>query len=196
MFLTTKDVDRALRQEVFPHLKGIGFNRRKGLKLWRDNINSVDVIVFSHLSKYLAESVGTETLSLSIEVGRFLTNDVERELRCERETIMPDPSDCHFRGNLLKTIQQDHLERRDIWHIGPSDIGLTEVMGDILKVIQASVPIWFDRVNDLHNLADFLQSNETEWEEGVMIFGGFGRPKSPVRLRILDLIHDLLSRAR
>src|SRR5690606_16918632 len=99
----------------------------------------VDIAQFRHLSSYNAEVIGTETFSVTIELGVFL-KDTFREVRMDGVNPLPDASDGHFRGVIQKNLQQSELQRKDIWHIDQDGSNLNSVIADIKKVVQTDVP--------------------------------------------------------
>ena len=125
--MDTKTVAQELRKGIFKYLKDKGFSTRNGLKLWRSNKETVDVVRFHHFSKYKADVIGTKTFSLGIEVGVFLSFAPVVSMDSMTNRLQPDVSDCHFWGSLVKTISQEELPRRDIWHLHEDNSNFIEV---------------------------------------------------------------------
>jgi hypothetical protein len=65
--LTSKDVDRALREVVWPALKPEGFNRRTGRTAWRDRRDQIDVVTFWSHNSYNAGVFRINTLSFQLQ---------------------------------------------------------------------------------------------------------------------------------
>lgn len=193
MSVDAKMVDKALRSEVLGLLKEIGFTRRSGLKLWRHHEQFVDVIQFKHFSRYDAVVIGTETFSVAIELGLFLTNS-PFTVKQEGDAALPYPYHCQFRGSLTKHLQQPELEVQSIWHVNSDGSNFSAVFADIRGVIERDAPAWFDRVRDLDAMRILVENENEEWVGNIPKLWGFGRPGSRSRVETLQMIDDLLAK--
>lgn len=196
MRIDAKVVDTELRNHVFGVLKDMGFARRKALKLWRDHEFFVDIVQFRHFNQYTADVIGTETFSVSIEMGVFFRSAADG-IRKEGDRMLPDASDGYFRGSLVKRLTQSELKRRDIWHVNSDGSNLDAVIADAVGVVRTDVPEWFERVHDLNYMRELLQTGDpTMIDEHIFTLHGFGYLGSPRRQRVIAAVDEVLIKTK
>ena len=177
MTLTTREVGKRLRAQVFPLLTAQGFAVSRGKTFWRHCTMMTDVVRFGHLSRYIADVAGIETLSVQVEFGAAPNVGMPENVRRHGDLPCPDPWHCLFRCAPQKGLVQPRLAQGDIWVIVPDGTNLDAVITDITRVIRDDAPAWFARVHDLPSMKRFLETSE---EDGFRLWG-FGRPGSLAR---------------
>ncbi len=91
---------------------------------------------------------------------------------------MPQEYGCHFRRNLLKTINQPELERKNIWYIDPEAKYLDAAMNDVKQAVIKDALPWFASFTNLSDVYSLLLNQEENLESGTW---GFGNKDSPIR---------------
>ena len=95
--ITSKDVNRALRQVVWPVLRDQGFVRRTGRTAWRDRPEQIDVINFWSHNAYNAGGLGITTASFQLQLGVHpLCRTTDETPKSEGE-LRPREYACDFR---------------------------------------------------------------------------------------------------
>jgi hypothetical protein len=69
--MTSQDVNRALREVIWPALKGNGFGAGTARTAWRDRPDQVDVVNFQLFNAYNAEVLRVTTYSFQVNLGTY-----------------------------------------------------------------------------------------------------------------------------
>jgi hypothetical protein len=211
--LDSRDVDRALGQEIWPYLRGVGF-RRRGRTAWRDRPISIDVVNFQSLGAYLAGSLGATSHSFIVRLGVFYPA-IESG---ETGPGVPDPTRpaeymCHARLTPSKGIGQPRIPRKDIdqgltgrllhrqrfvadrsdcYFVLSDGSNLGPLVADaLLRIVDAGLP-WFDRLADIDQAIDAFEHDPGHWsDDGVSGYQLGGALGSPNRMRYVQVLKGL-----
>lgn len=144
-----KVVSRAVRAEVRPLLKEVGFASFTDCKGWRDTEFTVDHVTVRSFNAYNAGVLGCTSYSFTVEVGVFY--------RCFRPDLSrPQDYDCTFRAILGKTIRQPFFvtewgpakDRPEVFHVLPDGSNLDAVIEDAKRVLSSQGILFMERFND------------------------------------------------
>jgi hypothetical protein len=169
-----KVVGRALREEIRPLLREVGFTQFTDRKAWRETEHTIDHVTFRSLNAYNAGVLVCPSYSVTVEVGVFY--------RCfDRDMSRPQDYDCTFRAILGKTIRQPMFtaefmtqhgrinDRSEILYVKPDGSNLHGVVAEA-KAILLDQGLQF--LNHFNQPEKAFQSLMTE----RMVDGDFGKP--------------------
>jgi hypothetical protein len=182
--VTNNDVNRALREIVWPDLTREGFDRRTGRTAWRDHPDQVDVVTFWSHNAYNAGVFRINTISFQLHLGvhpRCRTTD---ETAVKDGALRPQEAACDFRRVLVKPLVQEETDRPEIWFVRSDGSNLQEIVEAARNLLLDEGLAWFTSLGGLHPML------ETARYEPLTPYtaGGMGNLGSPHRL---SLIADL-----
>jgi|SRR5918994_2997156 hypothetical protein len=191
--ISSREVNAALRQHVWPELRQQGFTSRTQRTAWRHGSDVVAVVNFGSFNSYIAESIGVTPFSFSVRLGiRARASRRDREfIQVKDGDLRPREEECDVRRVLWKRLVQPESEWPDVWYVRRDGSNLREVVEDARAVLLGEGLRWIDEFSDLRRLLAFARSEPEEWNEaGTLLTGtwGPGQVGSPMRR---DLIADL-----
>jgi len=176
--LTTKDVNRALREIVWPALRKEGFGRRTGRTAWRDQPDQIDVVTFWSHNAYNAGVFRITTLSFQLHLGTHplcrTTNDTPRN----DGALRPPEAACDFRRTVSRSFDQDETDRPEIWFVRSDGSNLRQVVEAARDALMTDGLAWFASLNGVARMLEVArtvpQKMDATW--------GMGNAGSPHRL--------------
>lgn len=182
--LANKDANRALREVVWPALKGEGFDRRTARTAWRDHPDQIDVVTFWSHNAYNAGVFRINTISFQLHLGvhpRCRTSD---RTPVKDGLLRPQEAACDFRRILVKPFEQDETDRPEIWFVRSDGSNLQEIVEAARDLLLSEGLTSFASLNGVERML------ETARHEPLTVYtaGGMGNIGSPHRL---SLIADL-----
>ena len=193
--ISSRDVNRALRQLVWPSLRERGFTERTERYAWRYRPDCVAVVNVQSFNSYVAAEVGSTTFSFAVNLGihPLCSTDFSGRVEVKNGKLRPREYQCDFRRPLQKTVDQPELARPEVWFIRPDGSNLTGAVEDARSVLLTIGMEWFEEFSSLQRMLSFAEREE-ETDTGTW---GMGAPGSPHRLRLIeDLKRGLSSSAR
>lgn len=199
--MSSKVVDRTLRELFWPKLATAGFTRRSGRTAWRDVPGAIQVANIQSFNSYLAEVLGSTTYSFSVNLGVFLGGIAERSrmTRFVRDRVQPREMDCHVRMSPVKGVDQSPAtmmrelgqvgrgsvpawwkDRTDLWYVLPNGANLEAVVRDAsAAVLEQGLP-WLDAMSDpgqvLRALRERPDQHDPSGKPKEMYGGTIGSP--------------------
>jgi len=201
--IDSREVNRALREIVWPALKLIGFSRRTQRTAWRDRSGVIQVVNFQSFNSYLAEGLASTTFSFSVNLGVFYEAIADRSSMRGfiKDPSRPEEYHCHARKHLGKGIVQPNepttrrwfdprptssplgrwVDRPDIWFVLPDGSNLNLVVTDARdRILETGLP-WLERLSDLQEARrHFHAVEDSEQARGILAehYGGtLGSPR-------------------
>jgi len=169
-----KVVGRALREEIRPLLREVGFTQFNDRKAWRETEYTIDHVTLRSFNAYNAGVLGCPSYSVTVEVGVFY--------RCfDPDKNRPQDYDCTFRSILAKTIRQPFFastfmtqhgrinDRYEILYVKPDGSNLREVVAEAKVILLAQGLPFLEHFNQPENAFQSLMTER-------MIDGDFGKP--------------------
>jgi len=187
--VTNKDVNRALREVVWPALKREGFGRRTGRTAWRDQPDEVDLVTFWSHNAYNAGALRINTVSFQLHLGVHPRCRTSEETPVKNGSLRPQEAACDFRRILLKPFQQDETNRPEIWFLRSDGSNLQEVVKAARDLLLSEGLAWFDSLKGVDRMLQTALHEPLTRETP----GGMGNLGSPFRQR---LIADLEAAAK
>lgn len=187
--MTNKDVNRALREVVWPALKREGFCHRTARTAWRDHPDHVDVVTFWSHNLYNAGVLRINTISFQLHLG------VQPHCRTTQETptkdglLRPPEASCAFRRTLLRPFHQHETDRREVWFVRSDGSNLDEVMEAARNALLDDGLAWFASLDGVERMLEAARYTP----EDLTATWGMGNFGSPHRR---SLIADLEAAAR
>jgi hypothetical protein len=184
--MDSTNVNKAIRVEIWPALRDIGFETSVGRTAWRHVGDRIHVVNFQSFNSHNAEVIGCTTYSFAVNVGCFLLTipDLWGRLVSKHGLPLPKEYECPFRGQLFRSLDQPELARRDIWYIDPAGAYLQKSLHDVRMSLLTAGQKWFQRLNDD---IEVLRILEHEPEE-MSVLWGFGNNPSPIRSYFLGYV--------
>ena len=192
--MDSKEVNKAIRREVWPALKAVGFTKFTSRNGWRFHEDRVDVVNIQSFNSYLAEGLGCTTFSFGVNLGcllRYVPEVSAGRMKSWNGYPLPAEYECHFRGGLRRTFVQPELERRDIWHIDAAGGYLDPSVNDARELLSSRGTDWFRRFEDRSAIIRILLEGEEDNDQ----LWGFGAPGSPRRCYLTGYVAKTLGRA-
>jgi hypothetical protein len=179
--VTNKDVNRALREVVWPALKREGFARRTGRTGWRDRPDQVDVVTFWSHNAYNAGVLKINTISFQLQVGVLPHCRVTDQTPVKDGFLRPQGAACDFRQLLVKPFDQDETDRPEIWFICRDGSNLQEIVEAARDLLLSRGLAWFESLNGVQRML------ETARHEPLTRYtaGGTGNLGSPFRQQLV-----------
>lgn len=180
--VTSKDVDRALRERLWLDLKAAGFNRRTGRTAWQDLDDQVNVVQISSFNSYNAGVLGLSTFSFAVLLGVLPRCRVTDQTPSRSGLLVPPEYYCEFRRSLRRRLQQPNNGHSTIWSVAADGADITAAVDDAREVLLTEGTSWFENLQGLGNMlwtAENVENGNTNetW--------GMGRLGSPHRIDLL-----------
>jgi hypothetical protein len=185
--MNSKDVNKAIRLEIRPLLKEVGFTTFTSRTAWRFLPDRTDVVNFQSFNSYNAEGLRCTTFSFSVNLGchlAYVPEVIPGYMKTKDGRLLPAEYQCPFRRGLRRTFGQPELERRDIWYIDPGGRYIAKALHDARMVLSRTGLPWFDQFSDRAEVLRGLLENN----ENMSGMWGFGAPDSPRRCYLIGYI--------
>jgi hypothetical protein len=173
--VTTKHVNRALRDTVWPAVKEHGFTRRTPRTAWRDRPDQVDVITFWSHNAYNAGALGVTTSSFQIQLGVHPCFRTSESTPVKDGQLRPQEYACDFRRLLLKNFRQEETDRSEIWYVRADGANLTEIVEAARDMLLTEGLAWFNSLQGLERMLATAR-NEPEDMDKTWGMGNLGSP--------------------
>jgi hypothetical protein len=208
--MDSKEVDRALRQALWPTLKDVGFNRRTGRTAWRDRGEAVQCVNVQSFNSYLADVIGATTYSFRVNTGVFYSAIVERSPlgAFTQDRARPKEYECHLRKTITKGFAQPNVltksrfgmgkgrpslggwsDRPDVWLVVADGSNLLAAVEDAAERLLDDGLGWLDRVSEPREaMRRFSEEPDVFAERGILLelYGGtLGSPSRMVSIAAL-----------
>lgn len=181
--IDSKDVNRALRETVWPALKSEGFRRRTTRTAWRDRPDQVDVINFWSLGAYNAGVYGVTSCSFQLELAthpRVRTRDYTPS---KDGSLRPSAAECDFRRLMCRTFDQPETDRPEVWYLRPDGSNLGAVLEVARDLLITEGLRWFSELQGVDRLLLIARSDRRDDPRGEV--WGMGNPGSPHRRELM-----------
>lgn len=185
--ITSRDVNRVLRELVWPALAEEGFTRRTERRAWRDRPDQVDVVTFWSHNEYNAGALDVTTYSFQLELGTLPNCRISPDIPSKHGHPRPAEHQCDFRRGLRKRRPQIETSHPEIWFVRPDGSNIRDVVEDALKVLTEIGLPWFA---SLESVAAMLMTARTVPEGDTGETWGMGNIGSPARLELLAALED------
>jgi hypothetical protein len=179
--LTNKDVNRALREVVWPALKTEGFERRTGRTAWRDRPDQIDVVTFWSHNAYNAGVLKINTLSFQIGLGVHPRCRTDEHTPLKDGLIRPQEAACDFRLTLVKPFRQDETDRPEIWFVRSDGSNLQAIVEAARDYALTAGFAWFASLDGVERMLEVARHEPLS----LYTAGGMGNIGSPHRLSII-----------
>jgi hypothetical protein len=179
--VTNKDVNRALRELVWPALKPVGFGSRTGRVAWRDGRDQVDVVNFWSHNAYNAGALGINTLSFQLELGVFPRCRADEHTPVKDGLLRPKDAHCEFRQGLRPPFDQAETDRPEIWFIRSDGTNLHEVVEAARDTLLTDGLDWFRSLDGLERMLEVVRHTPDRMD-GTW---GMGHVGSPNRIALI-----------
>lgn len=184
--VSSSDVNRALREAVWPALKEAGFDRRTQRTAWRDRPDQVDVVSFQALNSYSAGVFRVTPFSFQLSLGTHPRCRETDQIRERGGLLRPDESCCDFRCLLRKGFAQPETDRPEVWSVDPDASNLRAVVETARRVLVSEGLAWFDELDGVEAMLAKARTApedmETTWG-----MGNLGSPHRQVLVDALEL---------
>jgi hypothetical protein len=182
--MTSQDVNRALREVVWPALKRNGFGGRTARTAWRDRPDQIDVVNFESFNAYNAGVLRVTTYSFQVNLGTYPRCRATDRTTRKGADLRPAEYNCDFRHQLRKTIVQPETDRDTLWFVSPDGSNLDEVVAGAKSALLAEGLAWFAQLEGLDNLLRAARHVPMDMD-GTWGMGNFG---SPHRLELISAL--------
>jgi hypothetical protein len=149
------DINKVIREIIFPTLKDLGFTKFRGRTAWRYLDEAIWVFNIKAVGAYFSLVTGFPPASLHASLGiyyREFPQSPEVEIDAKDRLPIPKEFHCHTRYGLENIHDQTSLrsdamlpqERRrtDIWWIDPEGRNVTSVIHDIKNsILEYGIPL-------------------------------------------------------
>ncbi|MDR7149739.1 hypothetical protein J2W49_001694 [Hydrogenophaga palleronii] len=175
--MDSKAVTKEIRGRIWPLLKEQGFTRFSSRTAWRDSEGQVDVVNFQSFNRYNADVMGVTPFSFSVNLGCYLTYVPPTwPPKTKEGQLMPQESECNFRGRLSPTVSQPGSKQSGVWSVDNEGRNLPWSIQDVVGQLP-EVHRWFGRLSDRSEVLRVLLEDGEDME----LLWGFGRRPSPIR---------------
>lgn len=190
--MTSQDVNRALRQSIWPALKAHGFNARTARTAWRDRADQVDVVNFQSFNAYNAGVLHVTTYSFQVNLGTFPRSRATERTTRKAGDLRPAEYQCDFRHQLRKAIVQPETDRRTLWFVDSDGANLAEVISGAKSALLVEGLAWFEQLEGRHNLLRTARDVPMDMDD-TWGMGNFG---SPHRLELVSALEAAAASSR
>jgi hypothetical protein len=181
--MNSRDVTREIRRNVWPMLRGEGFDSFTGRTAWRYAGTSVDVVNFQSFSASIADAVGCTPFSFSVNLGVWLPGNVSPALKPDGEgRPRPQEWECNWRTRLTKSTPQPWFQPFSGRNVSRWPLGLRLHREGLKRVLRRDrhdrEDIWFvrpDGTNLIDTVDDALHAIRDDglpWFESTRIAEG------------------------
>ena len=176
-------VNKAIRAEIWPFLKGVGFTRATARTAWRHKPDRVDVVNFQSFNSYNAGVLGITTFSFAVNLGCYLRYIPDQYAESRDSSTLreaePRPKEyqCQMRRRLTRSYPDRRCADKQIWYIDETGSNVSQALHDVRMLLLRDAYPWFERFASPAEVYDILASAEEDMRQ----LWGFGRPGSPIR---------------
>ena len=176
-------VNKAIRAEIWPFLKSVGFSRTTARTAWRHKLDRVDVVNFQSFNSYHAGVSGITTFSFAVNLGCYLryipdqypeSPDASRLREAEPR---PQEYQCQMRSRLTRSYQDRRSKDKKIWYIDENGSNISQALHDVRMLLLRDAYPWFERFASPSEVYNILASTEEDMSQ----LWGFGRPGGSIR---------------
>lgn len=182
--MSSGEVNRALREVVWPALKDHGFDVRAARTAWRDRPDQVDVVNFQSFNAYNAGVLHVTTYSFQVNLGTYPRCRATDRTTRKGGDLRPAEYECDFRHQLQRTIVQPETDRRTLWFVSPDGTNLPEVVAGAKSALLGEGLAWLGQLEGLGNLLRTAREAPEDMDE-TWGMGNFG---SPHRLELVSAL--------
>jgi hypothetical protein len=190
--LSSKDVNRALREVVWPRLKERGFERRTARTAWRDRDEQVDVVNFQSFNAYNAGVLGITSYSFQVNLGIHPRCRTTEAIRRKDGRLRPEEYECDFRRTMRKGLRQPEHERETIWFVHPDGSNLRAVVEDARDVLLRDGMAWFEQLGGFEAMLTVAERAP----ESMADTWGMGNRGSPHQVELVGSLRAALTAER
>jgi hypothetical protein len=183
--VTSKDIDRLLRKDVWPRLREHGFlvRGRTARRYWPD---AVDVVNFQSYSGHQATVHGITSFSFQVNLGMWPTflPGAQAMRRDERGRALVNEYECLLRHHVEPTLAEPPRKRSlnpfafrplpkptATWAVAPDGGNARECVLDAARAIEAQALPWFGARRTAEQLIAVARAEfESPWLEYVIGF--------------------------
>jgi hypothetical protein len=209
--IDSREVNRALRESVWPALKPLGFSRRSERTAWRDHPTSIQVVNFQSFNSYLAQRLASTTFSFSVNLGVFYPAIAAMSSMAAfiKDRTRPVEQHCHARFHLGKGLPQPDGQvprrpsdprvtrlagdRPDVWFVLPDGSNLEAAVVDARdQILSVGIP-WLERLSDLSEARRHFREVANSYQRpGIVAEQYGGTLGSPNRLHKIGALSAAL----
>ena len=183
--MSSKVVNRQIREHIRPLLKEAGFTAFSPRTSWRYGEEVVELVNFQSFNAYHAEVMGCTTFSFSINLGCFAAwLPAEGPVKTENGKLRPQEYDCQLRSSLAPGLPQPHDTPPGLWSIDAKGRNLDAIIHDAWEQIRTHGLPWLERLRDPYEILRTLQEDGESMEPGGA--WGFGANPSPRRSAMIQ----------
>ncbi len=187
--MDSKVVNKYIGEIVRPELKKLGFNRFTTRNSWRYRDQVIDIINFQSFNSYNADVMGVTTYSFSVNLGSFHIDIPSQHMIKEKDGLLrPEEYESPFRGGLSCKIQQNEIDRDDIWFVNQKGSNVEECVVDAKNQILNIGMDWFEKLSSKEELRKILKNEKEDMHK----LWGFGNDPSPSRAYLLGYVELIL----
>jgi hypothetical protein len=168
--MDSKDVSKAIKSEIWPALKNVGFGRTSTRTAWREHSDRVDVINIGSFNSLRTPAPHITSYSFGVHVGcylKYIPRDGDRIVERRTGAIQPEQHDCHARTSLERGYR-DFLESAMIWRIDADGRKLQKAIDDARRVILEHGQGWLAHFSSPRAVYDLLASNSSVARDAFM----------------------------
>lgn len=176
--MNSKDVGKALKNDVFPLLREARFSEFSTRTAWRDSADTIDVVDFRSLGYYLGSAVAVTSHSFCVTIGVYYKALHSVPWAEGPLPVQPEEWRCHARRVVRKPIFQLWCWRPDVWYVDGKGRNLAKVIAAVQRALREEALPWLDQFGDLRFASQAFESRpESEFRRGIvreMLGGGLG----------------------
>ena len=178
MQISSREVNREIREQVRPLLREKGFTKTNARNAWRFRPSTIEVINFQSFNSEKAASLGCTSFSFCVNLGVYYLA-VHRTPWASKHPVLyataplaPPEYACHARLHLRKGLTQREYPREDIWYVAPDGSNVAAVVEDAREAIGRGGLPWLAKYTDLNFvLSEYLKPRSLGRVEHVCAFG-------------------------
>ena len=187
--MDSKVVNKYIREIIRPELKKLGFKKFTTRNSWRYRDEVIDIINFQSFNSYNADVMGVTTYSFSVNLGSYhIDIPSQHKIKEKDGLLLPEEYESPFRGGLSRTIQQNEIDRVDIWFVNQKGSNVEECVVDAKNQILNIGMDWFDKLSSKEELRNILKYEKEDMQK----LWGFGNDPSPNRSYLLGYVELIL----
>jgi Domain of unknown function (DUF4304) len=187
--MDSSDVNKMLRDTVWPALKVEGFERRTTRTAWRDRPDQVDVVNFQSFNAYNAAVLNVTTYSFQINLAIHPRCRTTPSTPTKDRNLRPQEYACDFRHQLQGIAGYPGTSRAILWPIREDGSDLaTVVQAATQKLLDDGMP-WFRQLDGIEALLGAARETPMDMS-ATWGMGNFGSPHR------VDLVASLEEAAR
>lgn len=183
--ITNKDVNKVLRELVWPPMKDYGFTHRTQRTAWRDRPDQVEVVTFWSHNAYNAGALRVTTLSFQIMLGVYPRFWAKDDMPQKNGQLRPQEYLCDFRRMLHTPFKQQETARPEIWFVRSDGSNLREIVSAAREALLSEGLRWFDSLDGLERLLTTARTSPEDMS-GTWGLGNLGSPNRRELVAVLE----------